>query len=723
MASKVIKNSFNAGELSPLLDGREDLAKYFNGCRTMSNVFPLPSGGFEARPGSEFIAKAKGKSKLFEFEFSADDTMIIEAGNLYMRFYKDDDRVMTDSASVSAITLTGSSVVAVTTAAAHGFSTGDIVRFTGIVGTTELNYIGLNTEWTITVTAPTTFTIDDTDSSDFTAYVSAGTVAAIYEITTPYDADEVFELSIARSGDVFRIDHEDFWPRVLTRAADNSWTIAEITFDGGPFLSENTTTAKLMGFARTGGTARSGYYFPAGATGTLTASGSGNAPFMSSHVGARWLLKHTRTDSSTTVTRAGADTNSSDVYIKGAFSVAVTTVTAGAKIILQRHTGDSVYQDVYTYYVATDYSSEEEDGAYYRIRIETQNATATLTARDQINYGVVEVDTYVSTTVVAVTVLDPVLSDNASDNAVTTYMWAEGAWSTYRGFPRAVTFHQDRVWHGGTTYSPQTAWGTKVGVYDDYTPGGVADDDPVTVSINDDDVSEIEWLKSHTGLIAGTANKEYVISAVDLRDPMTPSDRIATVQSSNGSKHLQPVILRDAVFYAQRQGRRILMMRLNEYGDRFKSVDTTILADHLFKLDPVDMAVQRTPDPMLWVVRADGTMCVFLYNPEEDIQGWCRVVTGSELDEPTDPYVSVAVVRGSEEDSVWVEVNRTIDSTSVYYVEKCAKRYIDQLDEAMMMDSAKIEAGTYDSQDINCASDTVRYDEGLYGSGPYGGAL
>ncbi len=40
-------NSFNAGEISPTLDFRSDLDKYYSGCKQMENFMPLLEGGAE----------------------------------------------------------------------------------------------------------------------------------------------------------------------------------------------------------------------------------------------------------------------------------------------------------------------------------------------------------------------------------------------------------------------------------------------------------------------------------------------------------------------------------------------------------------------------------------------------------------------------------------------------------------------------------------------------
>lgn len=92
-----IITSFNAGEWSPQLYGRVDLQKYTSAARILENFVPLPQGAATRRPGTRFVAEAKssGDGILIPFEFSTTQAYIIEAGNLYFRFYKDRGRIET----------------------------------------------------------------------------------------------------------------------------------------------------------------------------------------------------------------------------------------------------------------------------------------------------------------------------------------------------------------------------------------------------------------------------------------------------------------------------------------------------------------------------------------------------------------------------------------------------------------------------------------------------
>ena len=86
-------SSFNAGELTPKLDNRSDLDKYFAGARTMENFVPLIEGGATRAPGTYFVLETKDstqQSRLIPFQFSTVQSYIIEAGDLYFRFEEKD---------------------------------------------------------------------------------------------------------------------------------------------------------------------------------------------------------------------------------------------------------------------------------------------------------------------------------------------------------------------------------------------------------------------------------------------------------------------------------------------------------------------------------------------------------------------------------------------------------------------------------------------------------
>ena len=96
--------NFTGGELSPRLDGRNDLAKYPTGLKTLENFVVFPHGSVARRSGTQFVAEVKDSTKqtrLIPFEFSTTQTYMLEFGDQYIRFYKDNGQILSGSPAVA----------------------------------------------------------------------------------------------------------------------------------------------------------------------------------------------------------------------------------------------------------------------------------------------------------------------------------------------------------------------------------------------------------------------------------------------------------------------------------------------------------------------------------------------------------------------------------------------------------------------------------------------
>jgi hypothetical protein len=85
------KVSFNAGELSPLLEGRTDTDIYARGCRTLTNFIPTTQGAAIKRLGTKYVSAVKNaahNTRLIPFIFSEIDSYVLEFGDQYIRFYQ-----------------------------------------------------------------------------------------------------------------------------------------------------------------------------------------------------------------------------------------------------------------------------------------------------------------------------------------------------------------------------------------------------------------------------------------------------------------------------------------------------------------------------------------------------------------------------------------------------------------------------------------------------------
>ena len=91
-----IQDNFNSGEWSPLMAARSDLDKYGNALDLLVNFIPTVQGPLKHRPGTPFVAEAKDSTKatrVKRFEFSTTQAYILEFGDLYVRFYRDNGRI------------------------------------------------------------------------------------------------------------------------------------------------------------------------------------------------------------------------------------------------------------------------------------------------------------------------------------------------------------------------------------------------------------------------------------------------------------------------------------------------------------------------------------------------------------------------------------------------------------------------------------------------------
>jgi hypothetical protein len=254
-----IKTSFNAGQWSGLMGGQILLEKYGDSCSVLENLIPLKQGPVVRRGGTRFIKEVKTSSKdtvLIPFQFNVEQAYMIEMGDSYFRFYKDNGAIVESSQNITGITQANPAVVTVT---GHGYSNGDEVYIDAVVGMTEVN----GKYFRVANVTANTFEIQDIDLNDidstaYSAYTSGGTASRVYEVSSPYsdtdllDSDKIANYQFAQSADVLYLVHPDYAPRSLSRSGDTSWNVQEMNFVDGPYFPENTTDTTLTLSGTTG---------------------------------------------------------------------------------------------------------------------------------------------------------------------------------------------------------------------------------------------------------------------------------------------------------------------------------------------------------------------------------------------------------------------------------------------------------------------------------------
>jgi hypothetical protein len=197
--------AFSGGEIAPSLHSRVDLSKYGTALKTAKNFIIHRHGSASNRPGTEFIAEVKDSTKkvrLVPFEYSTEQAYILEFGNYYIRFYKDEGQI------------------AISSPDAWSGSTAYVVDDYVVEGGTNYRCILAHT---------------NQQPPNATYWVAQD----IYEITTPYTEADLPELKFAQSADVLYIVHPDHAPQELSRMDHDDWTLTDYAFENGPFMLSN----------------------------------------------------------------------------------------------------------------------------------------------------------------------------------------------------------------------------------------------------------------------------------------------------------------------------------------------------------------------------------------------------------------------------------------------------------------------------------------------------
>lgn len=87
------QTNFTAGELSPRMLGRVDIARYQNGAEIIENAWPLVHGGCMRRDGTLNVAATKfpnKRARLIPYVFNKSQAYMCEFGDLYVRIYLSD---------------------------------------------------------------------------------------------------------------------------------------------------------------------------------------------------------------------------------------------------------------------------------------------------------------------------------------------------------------------------------------------------------------------------------------------------------------------------------------------------------------------------------------------------------------------------------------------------------------------------------------------------------
>lgn len=426
----------------------------------------------------------------------------------------------------------------------------------------------------------------------------------------PFDEDYIQQYTTGQYGDVMFICHPLFAPRMLTRTSITSFEVSVFTFDSR--LDGNKIYQPYTRFQSQAVTLD-----PSGTTGSITLTTSEDY-WVSDHVGSvvRYgdsEIEITAYTSATQVTGTVTDTLKLRLAVlnplrtsEGSAVVEVTQLghgfAGGETIIISGAAatgginvgningtftvGTIIDENTYTY-TAGGSASDSEDGG-----------------------GIVYVTTDAPTT-----------------------NWDEQSWSAVRGYPAAVTFHENRLVFGGTLAEPDSVWMSKIGRFFNFDVGEAADADSIALVAATGDVNEIRYMVSNRDLQVFTASSELYIPTF-LNQAITPTNAQIRKQTPYGISNVLPISIDGATIFVANNGKVVREYLYTDSEDAYTANAVSTLASHLIN-DPRCMAVAHSafglPDSYAILTMGNGDAAFFTSNRAERRAAWMRVTTDGQF--------------------------------------------------------------------------------------------
>lgn len=278
--------------------------------------------------------------------------------------------------------------------------------------------------------------------------------------------------------------------------------------------------------------------------------------------------------------------------------------------------------------------------------------------------GRAKIVAFVSSTVVDTIAEYPFFNTNAIANGSweleTGY---EDVWSSGRGWPRTVTFHEGRLYFGGSKSRPSTVWGSKVGLFFDFQATESLDDDAIEATLDTNQLNTIIDMTSSRDLQVFTSGGEFFVPQTGT-DPITPATLVFKAVSRNGMKPGTRVVsLETGTLFIQRQGKALNEFLFSDAQLTYVTQRISLLSGHLLK-NPSRIALRRATstdegDLLLLTNVTDGSIAVYSILRSQQVVAPSEWITDGE-------YLDV----GIDVTSIYCVVKRTFNGTVRYFLER-----------------------------------------------------
>ena len=463
------------------------------------------------------------------------------------------------------------------------------------------------------------FRVVGEDTLDYVSFNSAFSTGGIGGGPLPIDGDYIHEYTYAQAGDTLFLCHPLFMPIVITRVTLTAFNASTFSFDERsdakqiyqPYTKFHPTEMTLDPSAVTGTgitlTTSADYW-------DTTGNVVGGVYPDSKHVGVR--VKYGTSEiqivsvvSATVVNADVIDTLVQKLVVLNPFRTSTGSTTVEVTSLAHGYSGSE----------AITFSDASATGG---IAASNLNGARTVT-------GIVDDNTFTFTAGAAATDDEDgggyvtVSTHNPSTN------WSEQSFSAKRGYPAAVTFHENRLVFGGTLAEPDSLWFSKSSSFFNFDIGEGLDNESINLTAATGDVNSIRYLVSDRDLQVFTASAELYVPTY-LNQAITPTNAQIRKQTPFGCNYVQPTPLDGATVFVQSGSKVVREYLYTDAEDAYTSTAVSTIASHLitdFKDVSVINGAFKKAESYCVFVSTNGDCSVFGSNRAERRAGWTRFST------------------------------------------------------------------------------------------------
>lgn len=700
-------HSMNVGVHDKTALARVDLERMRLAAEIQTNIIPLAVGPAFFRPGHEYLLPTKGnaEARIKEFVFGAADAALMEFSDQSLRVLVDDAAITRVAVSSTVTNGDFSSATGWTTTGIGGGSasisggklTLNAVAIEGVAQcqrSVTTSSAGIEHALRIVVErGPVVFRCGSTSGGDeyvaetvlptgehSLAFTPAGTyyvmffskdrvdrivdsvqveAAGVMQLPTPWVLADLPNIRITQSADVCFVACLGRWQRRIERRAPRSWSVAVYQSDDGPLSANPAPRVRMKTSALEGNT-------------TLRAS---TAYFTTGHIGSLFRLDHTGQNVIQSV--AQEDVYTDTIRVTGVnnggasndrdFQVTITGTWSGTLTMQRSVDGpDAGFRDVptktWTANVANQAYSDNDDNSIYWYRIgfkpgdfTSGQATITLDYDGGGGFGICRVISITSATQAAVEVLVPM------KNTIYTRDWRPGEWSEEAYLPSAVTLGDGRLWWSGQ----DRFWGSVSDDFASFDEEVEGDSGPISRSISTGGVNAAQWMMALQRLLIGTEGAVSTVKSSSLDEPLTPTNLGVKDSATTGAAAIDPLKVDTRGIFVERAGKALMEISFNGGDNDYVVSQISKLTTDIFGSGVKASAVQRRPDTRIWLTLNDGSAICMVYEAEDEVLAFIPLETDGS-------YESVAVLPALSQDRVYFTVRRSINGSTVRYIEKMA---------------------------------------------------